>query len=290
MNDQRTMAPVILFRAGGDEESQAELKVAQNSGLLVAQSRVELRDHLVIGRYSVLPYYKELEQDLLLQGSKLVNSHREHEYIANFHWYKDIEGLTPRTWFDLVTLPKDDGPFVVKGLTNSRKFEWDTMMYAKTYADVLRITTALGQDGLIGSQGFVVREHVPLRVLETGLHGLPFANEWRFFFWGEVEIARGFYWTATEKRAPITETGIRVAGLAAKEIAKHAKFFVVDVAETADGRWIVIEVNDGQMSGLSDVHPVDLYNNLSTHAYRDQDRRDGESRTAQIKRLTRKTI
>ena len=151
-----TKEPVILFRAG-DQESEDEMAIASaaaglTEGLRVTQSRVGLRDKLVIGRYSVLPYYKELEADLQSQGSRLANSPRQHEYVAEFEWYRDIEGMTPKTWFTTLSMPKGpgDGPFVVKGLTNSRKFEWDTMMYAPTYQDVLRIISLLGQDGLIG--------------------------------------------------------------------------------------------------------------------------------------------
>jgi len=46
-------------------------------------------------------------------------------------------------------------------------------------------------------------------------------------------------------------------------IADYANFFVLDMAETADGRWIVVEVNDGQMSGLSMCNPEELYANMA---------------------------
>lgn len=257
-----TKQPIILFRGDFGDDARAELTLAQ-AHMPVTESRVGLDERLVIGRYSVLPFYQELERDLEAQGSTLANTTRQHRFVADFHWYDVLKDLTPRTWFDLVSLPKDGGPFVVKGLTNSRKFEWKQRMFAPTYADVLRITTELGQDGLIGPQGLVYREFVPLKVLEVGLNDLPFANEWRFFFWGTDLLAHGFYWTATEKRAPISDLGIWTAKEAAKRIAPHVNFFVVDVAETADGRWIVIEVNDGQMSGLSDCDADELYENLA---------------------------
>jgi len=37
---------------------------------------------------------------------------------------------------------------------------------------------------------------------------------------------------------------------------------VVDVARTESGEWIVIELNDGQQSGLSDNDPDQLYSNM----------------------------
>jgi hypothetical protein len=46
-------------------------------------------------------------------------------------------------------------------------------------------------------------------------------------------------------------------------LAPHIPFGVVDVAQARDGRWIVIETNDGQMSGLSCVNPDELYDNMA---------------------------
>jgi hypothetical protein len=39
-------------------------------------------------------------------------------------------------------------------------------------------------------------------------------------------------------------------------------FLVVDVAQTAEGKWIAIERNDGQESGYASVPPIALWNNL----------------------------
>ena len=38
----------------------------------------------------------------------------------------------------------------------------------------------------------------------------------------------------------------------------------IDVAQTESGEWIVVELNDGQMSGLSENNPEVLYKNLTT--------------------------
>ena len=39
-------------------------------------------------------------------------------------------------------------------------------------------------------------------------------------------------------------------------------FFVIDIAQKEDGDWIIIEVNDGQQSGLSENSADILYQNL----------------------------
>jgi hypothetical protein len=45
-------------------------------------------------------------------------------------------------------------------------------------------------------------------------------------------------------------------------VGDRANFYAVDVAQTVAGDWIVIELNDGQMSGLSENDPEILYCNL----------------------------
>jgi hypothetical protein len=46
------------------------------------------------------------------------------------------------------------------------------------------------------------------------------------------------------------------------ELSEPPTYYVIDVAKTAAGKWILIELNDGQMSGLSDNDPDVLYSNL----------------------------
>jgi hypothetical protein len=55
---------------------------------------------LVIGRYSVLPFYREVEADLAVNGCKLINSFAQHCWIANFEYYRHFKDVTPETWDD----------------------------------------------------------------------------------------------------------------------------------------------------------------------------------------------
>jgi hypothetical protein len=254
-------SPIILFRS--TRETKVEMAIAAKY-FDVTESRVGVVDRLVIGRYSVLPYYRELERDLKLQSSRLVNSHLEHSYIANFDYYEDIANLTAMTWFQLLQVPDAEAPIIVKGRTNSKKFDWDTLMLAKDKRDAGRIAYELSRDPLIAEQGVIFRRFLNLKILEVGISGTPFSNEWRFFFYGDRLLSYGFYWTTTELRGEMNETGIALAKQAASLIKESASFFVVDIAEGLDGQWWVIEVNDGQMSGLSDNDPEVLYKELAS--------------------------
>jgi len=254
--------PVILFRGGS--EFKAEQQICQKYFSTVEQ-RTSCHNQLVVARYSALPFYKELENDLLNLGCQLVNTYREHSWIANFDYYDDLAEFTPESWDDYTfQYCKHEGPFIVKGRTNSRKFDWDTLMFAPTKKDAVRIAAKLAGDSLIGPQGVIYRRYVPLRTFELGLNGLPFTNEFRFFFLREQCLSYGYYWSSADNLSlgQISREAIELANKIAKVAAEHVTFFVLDLAETAEGNWILIEVNDGQMSGLSENDPNTLYANL----------------------------
>ena len=53
---------------------------------------------------------------------------------------------------------------------------------------------------------------------------------------------------------------MKVANEAASRLG--VPFLVVDVAQTAEGQWIVIECNDGQESGYAGMSPMALWGKL----------------------------
>lgn len=248
----------IFFRSSS--ATADELSVALKY-FPVSESRI-LRDEIVIARYSALPFYKELERDLKLQGSRLLNSYSEHQYIAEFEWYWDVEEFTPKSWFNWRDVPDNQGPYVVKGRTNSHKFQWNKKMYAETYEDLKRVHLALLDDELLSQQGLVYRKYVPLKTYEIGVGGLPFTNEWRFFYYKDKLLSYGYYWIISEYTGDMNDEGLTFAQKIATVIAEQTNFFVLDIAQTVTGEWILIEVNDGQQSGLSGNDPEVLYSSL----------------------------
>ncbi len=263
------MKPVILMRASLAEDE--ELRVAREH-LPVYETRGKVpADSLVVGRYSVLPYYRELEEDLKVNGSALINTVNQHGYVADMkQWYADLKDFTPRTFFSLsaFTSACPAGAYVLKGQTNSKKQQWDTHMFAPTPADVGTVYRRLCDDGLIGDQDVYIREYVPLRNFGAGIRGLPISEEYRFFVLDGKVVGSGWYWSQfpevreENNLSPdlVDQTFLRNA----IDAVGHAiRFFVIDVARRADGGWMVVELNDGCMAGLSDVDPNVLYSNLA---------------------------
>lgn len=257
------MKATVLFRSNRDLEE--EMKICSQYFETIS-SRVGITNSLVIPRYSALPFYRELEHDLQLQGSKMINSYYEHNYIASFDWYYDLEKYTPKTWFSLQDVPKNGGPFVLKGRTNSRKHQWNSKMFVKDFQEAVKVHYELiNDDALISQQGVVIREYVELENFGVGVNGQPFANEWRCFFYKGKLLSYGYYWVNGDiipDRSVFDSEAQSFVQEVADILKERVNFFVVDIAKTKEGRWIVIEVNDGSMSGLSDNNPHELYFNL----------------------------
>jgi ATP-grasp domain, R2K clade family 3 len=258
----------ILYRDTGDwpNESDAAEKYFQciNSRMLVKSN------DLIIGRYSVLPFYKEQSRDVFVAGGKLINSYQEHLYVAECqNWIADLNEFTPQTWYRLEDLP-EEGPFVLKGATNSKKFWWKTHMFAKDKKEAIRVHSLLCSDSMIGEQDIVIRKYIPLTTYMTGLQGLPITKEFRFFVcYGKV-LSGGYYWSShvDEVGNPsIKEVPLKFLELAISRVKNNIPFFTIDVAESQSGEWLVIELNDGQMSGLSENNPEELYKNLNEIIY-----------------------
>lgn len=262
------MRPVVLFRAGLAEEE--EMSVCQKYFPVITQRSHVKEGDLVIPRYSALPWYQELEADVEYNGGKLINSYREHCYVADLRtWYYDLGDFTPRTWFYMDQLPTE-GPFVLKGQTNSKKHNWRTHMFAKDKYEAIQVHSRLSADGYVGYQQIYARQYVPLRKFTEGIQGLPITEEYRFFVLDGEVVSGAFYWS--EHTEYIQEEFDfepdpnfvpkdflkKIIGI----VAPKVRFFVVDIARTETGDWIVIELNDGQMSGLSDNKPNELYSNM----------------------------
>jgi len=257
----------ILFRR--NNSNKEEFEIAQQYFDVYTNRCAVPKDSLIIGRYSVLPFYKELEEDLRYNGNVLINSFVQHEWIASFSYYAAIKEFTPRTWtMNEFYTAEYKGPFVVKGATNSKKFQWKDLMFAADKKKAIRIAAELSTDSMIEDQDIIFREYIPLETIEYGIADLPFSIEYRFFFYKKIQIASAFYWSIAEEADKYTFPPLgaslfaqKVAGI----VSNYANFYVLDVALKAGGDiskeedWILIEINDGCMSGLSMINPSCLY-------------------------------
>jgi hypothetical protein len=249
-----------------------ELKAARDHFKCV-DSRTKINSgDFVISRYSALPFFKEQVYDIeCCIGAKLINNISEHNYIADMqNWYYDLYELTPKTWFRLEEVPNNEGPFVLKGATNSRKNQWNTHMFAKDKKEACEVFWKLCNDALIigSDQSIYIRKYEPLVKLLDGIGGIPVSKEFRFFICNSTVISKGYYWSNyiddIDMVPDVNEVPEQLINNVIRLVGGKSNFFVVDVAQKANGDWIVVELNDGCQSGLSENNPEDLYKNLKS--------------------------
>jgi len=208
--------------------------------------------------------YTRLVDALHGRNVRLINSPQEYLHC---HWlphsYSVIEGHTPRS----VWIPAPDGswdmnavtdllkqfgtaPVIVKDYVKSRKHEWHEACFIPHAADTQQATKIvhrfieLQDDDLQG--GLVFREFIELEPI--GVHpksGMPLTREFRLFVLDGSVIAESPYWETQDgtSKPPIEQFEDLLGNV-------ESHFFSCDVAKTTDGRWLIVELGDGQVAGL----------------------------------------
>jgi hypothetical protein len=259
---------ILMRRVHDDEE---EITTAKKYFDVVEQRSQIPYNRIVVGRYAVLPYYKELELDLPT-SSKLINSYVQHKYVADLsNWYYDLKDLTPMTWFSLMDFKteyhrQDCDSYVLKGLTNSRKFLWRTHMFAATEKDVEDVYCRLMDDTMISEQGICIRRFIPFKNYGKDIHGMPITKEFRVFILNAQVLAKGFYWSNhidnIEEKISTEDIPEEFLQEVIQKVKGKINFYTVDVAQDINGKWWVVELNDGQMAGLSCIDLDEFYSNM----------------------------
>jgi hypothetical protein len=258
------MKTKILYRK--PDMSDEELQSAQKY-FSCTSSRV-ISDSLVIARYATWPYYHELYHDLKLQGSRLINTPKQYDFITDVKSWSCLLDKTPRTWDRLEDVP--DVPVILKGKWKSRKDKWSTHMYASNKKEAIEVYCRLLDDTLIGQDTIYIREYIPLKTFMIGLNGLPITEEYRFFVLDQKVICGGFYWSnywddLDHHDIDIKKVPDYFLQDVIDQVGNGSRFYTIDVSSTQKGDWIVVELNEGQQSGLPVMDPDCLYDGMKSH-------------------------
>jgi hypothetical protein len=216
--------------------------------------------------------YTALYESLLSRGLALVNTP---EQYVQCHYlpasYDVIAGHTPETVWLAGAAVHDESeihaalarfgtaPVIVKDFVKSRKHEWLEACFIPSAADVAAVRrvvrTFLERQGGDLAGGLVFRRFV--RFKPIGVHpksGMPLSREFRrFYFHGDL-LAQFPYWEAGDDGdAPPADLFADVAR------SVRSRFFTMDLAQQEDGRWLIVELGDGQVAGLPERADVDSF-------------------------------
>ena len=269
-----------------DRAFAAEVEAAQNAGLNwqivsferltrdrnaeLAVRRVEAAtspDLAVYRGWMLRPEdYAALYHALQKRNWLLINSPDNYQHCHLLPAsYDRIEAHTPRTiWLPLPDCLDEtrvesalqtfgNQAIIVKDYVKSRKHEWHDACFIPNAADGVAASRVVARflelqgDDLVG--GLVLREFVELKTI--GAHarsGMPLAREFRLFFFHHRLLTLANYWSQGDYsgEAPPLARFCDVAHQV------RSRFFSMDVAQKADGDWIVVELGDGQVAGLPD--------------------------------------
>ncbi len=212
-------------------------------------------------------HYEKLYLALKQKNISLVNSTEQYtncHYLPNS--YDIIKDMTPISiWFSVDQFYNNfesvceklsifnGNPIMVKDYVKSRKHEWNDACYIHSSNDEIEIkrvtnnfVTRQAEDLNVG---LVFREFIELEFLTNhSKSNMPLTKEYRIFVLNKKPISIFKYWDEGEYSSEV----IPVDGY--REIIDNinSNFFTIDIAKQKKGGWIIIEVGDGQVSGLPD--------------------------------------
>jgi hypothetical protein len=106
------------------------------------------------------------------------------------------------------------------------------------------------------------RRHRPVEKIAV-TEMVPPSFEFRSFWWKGELVGFGPYWNTVADYA-ITRSEERSAISLARQVASRVAvpFLVVDIAQKADGQWVLIECNDGQESGYAGISALSMWQKI----------------------------
>jgi hypothetical protein len=195
---------------------------------------------------------------------QLINTPEEYGFCHYLPgWYESLRGHTPETrWFECTA---DDclgrlhellsafgtSAVVVKDFVKSEKSYWHEACFipdASDYEAAERVVSRfLELRGPALNKGIVLRRYVPLAPADLQpAQGQPGSVEVRYF------VLRGPVLACAAHGAEGTDLPTQAEIQDLLGLLPHigSNFFTMDLALTAEGQWIVMELGDGQVSGL----------------------------------------
>lgn len=213
--------------------------------------------------------YKTLYDELLNFNHKLINDPTQYLLCHYLPYnYELISEYTPKTiWMDvdeknhynisdiMEKLKVFNGqPIILKDYVKSQKHNWKEACFIEDSSNeenVKRITDKfieLQANNL--TKGLVFREFIEFDFLNYHPKSkMPLTKEFRLFFFYNELIGVMNYWDEGEYENQIIEE-IDLFKNIAKKITSN--FFNMDVAKSKSGKWYIVELGDGQVTGFPD--------------------------------------
>lgn len=255
-------------RAGLDFELINYDAISENNNAARAVRDIAVRNPIEAAVYRgwplTLAQYSALYEALLSRGLKLINNPEHYAYTQHLpNTLPLIQAHTPKTVFyetdgkklsysDIIDLLQsfDGKALFLRDYAKSEKFYWSQAAFIPENADRQSITATISRFLLRrGKQfegGLVFREFVTLQELgDSSPNNMPMAKEARLIYLDGKLLYTLANW---EGEALPENLFVEIAGQV------QSRFFSLDIAQKADGEWVIIDLGDAQLAKL----PVEL--------------------------------
>ncbi|HZS08649.1 MAG TPA: ATP-grasp domain-containing protein [Blastocatellia bacterium] len=216
--------------------------------------------------------YEAIYTAALNKGIRLVNNPREHLTVQEFDQaYPKLTSLTPESFFITDIEQCADAvravglPVFVKGVIQSRKARGWKACTAESVEELQALTKNLLELSDRTRGRVVVRKLVKLRHTRLSPQGFPMGREYRVFIYRQRVVGHGYYWEGDDPLKNLSDRELdEVLSLALDAAARlNVPYVAVDIGQTEDGKWIVIETGDPQFAGVSQISLFKLWGEIS---------------------------
>ena len=205
-------------------------------------------------------WYAAIYTAALEKRIRLLNTPVEHLNVQEFdRAYVRLQELTPASVIITDTSQCGDAvqhlglPVFVKGTVQSRKARGWKACAAYSLEELQQLCGQLLALDARSRGRVVVRELVKLRYARSSELGFPFGREYRCFIHQQKVLGYGYYWEGDDPLKALSRTEEdAVLGLALEAARRiGTPFAAVDIGQTQEEQWSVIETGDAQFSGAS---------------------------------------
>jgi hypothetical protein len=207
----------------------------------------------------------------LQKNLQLINSPEQHRTVMEFdRFYPKLQDLTAKSivvddMSQLANIPNVLAfPVFVKGAVKSNKDEGWSAVVAQNLDELTNLAQRTFSSTYRSKGKVIIRELLDLNIIATDPNGFPLGREYRAFLYKGELLAYGFYWDEYPDPNPLSRETKQQLISKAMEAAKRVDvpFLSVDVGQLKNGDWVVIEIGDGQFSGLSQIPVLELWSKI----------------------------
>jgi len=248
-----------------------DCKTAENALAYVPEFDT-LMPALWIGFIPTFERYKAIYDAAIAKNAQLINTPEQHALATELDkFYPLISDLTPKSIMIESSNQLEHHmkelrfPVFVKGVAKSNKDKGWKAVTASNADELESILQETFENSYRTRGKVIIRELVKLKTVATDPKGFPIGREYRAFVYQQEILEMGFYWDDYNDTYSLSKDDKHNIRHLVQETTRRidVPFMSVDVAQLETDEWIVIEIGDGQFSGLSQISPIKLWKQLS---------------------------